>query len=134
VAFLLSQQIGASTFDITAARRAALRVVLWQAVVTLLVASGALVGAGGRASMSALAGGGITMLASLAMVLVAFRGGDDANPKRIVRGFFRGEAVKLSLTVLLLVVTLRSGAVDALPMLAAFVAASFVYWFALIKN
>jgi ATP synthase protein I len=71
---------------------------------------------------------------SLAMAMFMFSGGGSADPKRILRGAYRGEAVKLGLTVVLFVVALRSGSLDALPMLAAYVATSFVYWFALMKS
>lgn len=123
-----------STVDPVGARRAALRLVLHQAVVTLIVATAFLVFASGRAALSALAGGGISVVASLAMATLAFSRAAQGDPKRVMRGFYRGEAVKLGLTVVLLVVALRSGAVDPLPLLAAFVATMAAYWVALVRS
>jgi ATP synthase protein I len=120
--------------DLAGARRAAFRLVLFQAVVTLVVASGFLAFAGGRSAISALVGGGISVVASLAMALLAFSSPRSGDPKLVMRGFYRGEAVKLGLTVVLLVVALRSGSLEAAPLLAAFIATLAAYWVALIRN
>lgn len=120
--------------DLAGARRAAFRLVLYQAVVTLIVACAFLVFADGRAALSAMVGGGISVVASLAMALLAFSGAGHGDPKLVMRGFYRGEAVKLGLTVVLLVVALRSGSLQAAPLLAAFVATLAAYWVALIRS
>lgn len=123
-----------STVDFSGARRGALRLVLHQAVVTLVIASAFLAFAGGRFAISALTGGGISVAASLAMVLLVFRATGEDGAKRIVRGFYRGEAAKLGLTVLLMIAALRSGAIEPVPMLTAYIATLFAYWIALIRN
>lgn len=120
------------TVDVTGARRAVLMVVLMQLAATLILAVAFLIGSGGRAAVAALIGGGIGVASSLAMVMFMFRGA-GADPKRIMRSTYRGEAVKLGLTVVLFVVALRSG-VQAVPLLAAYIATSFAYWFALIRS
>ena len=121
-----------STIDVTGARRAVLMVVLMQLAVTLFLAVAFLIGSGGHAATSALIGGGIGVASSLAMVMFMFRGA-GGDPKQIMRSTYRGEAVKLGLTVVLFVVALRSG-VAAVPLLVTYIATSFAYWFALIRS
>jgi hypothetical protein len=48
---------------------------------------------------------------------------------RATIGFFLGWLVKVGFTVALLVTAFRSPNVEALPLLAAYVATSFGYWF-----
>ena len=125
---------GVSTVDVTAARRAALRIVRWQASAALLAGAGFLAFSSGRAALSALVGGGIAVVANLSMVLLAFRSAPGEAAKPTLRGFYRGEAAKLGVTVVLLVVALRTGSLDALPMLVAFIATLPAYWIALIRS
>ena len=59
----------------------------------------------GRISgLSALVGGGISVLASAAMVLIGFASPAGSDPERVARAFYVGEGVKLALTVVLFVV------------------------------
>ena len=117
--------------DLPQARRLALGVVLGQAGVTVIAAVVAL-GLGGRgAAGSALLGGAIATVGSLAMVALVFAGA-AANAQRIVAAFYTGEAVKLAIVVLLFVVVLRTVRVVPLAMLAGFAATYLVYWIALV--
>jgi ATP synthase protein I len=117
--------------DAAHARRIAYSVVLWQAVVTAAVALLSFVIAGRLAGVSALLGGGISTLASLAMVVLAFRAGSSANAQSAVRAFFVGEAAKLVTLVVLFVWVLRTLKVSPLAMFAAYLATFIVYWVAL---
>ena len=123
-----------STLDGSGARRVAMRLVLGQVATTAAIAAICLIGFGTRAAISAVLGGGTSVAASLVMAWFMFRGTANGDPQKILRGVSRGEAAKLAITVLLLVMVVRSGMVDALPMLTAFIGASFVYWFALLKS
>jgi ATP synthase protein I len=117
--------------DLPQARRLALGVVLGQAGVTVIAAAVAL-GSGGRgAAWSALLGGGIATVGSMAMVALVFAGA-AADAQRIVAAFYTGEAVKLAIVVLLFVVVLRTVRVVPLAMLAGFAATYLVYWIALV--
>jgi len=117
--------------DLPQARRLALGVVLGQAGVTVIAAVVALGLEGRGAAGSALLGGGIATVGSLAMVALVFAGA-AANAQRIVAAFYTGEAVKLALVVLLFVVVLRTVRVVPLAMLAGFAATYLVYWIALV--
>jgi ATP synthase protein I len=117
--------------DLPHARRLAFGVVLGQAGVTLVAALAAWGIAGREAAWSALLGGGIATLGSLAMAALVFAGA-AANAQRIVAAFYAGEGVKLAVVVALFVVVLRTVRVVPLAMLASFAATYLVYWIALV--
>ena len=114
------------------ARRAALGIVAGQLGLTLAVAAGSLLLGGPRSALSALAGGGIGTLASLYMALSFFRLGPGADPSRILRRVYRGEALKLGITAVLFALVLVSMDVEFGPMIGAYVATFLAYWIALI--
>ena len=117
--------------DLPRARRFALRVVAGQAVITIIagVLFWALAGAAG--ARSALLGGGIGTVASLAMSLVSFGARAGADAQHAMRAFLVGEALKLGLVVVLFVVVLKLLKVSPAALFAAYVATFFVYWLAL---
>ena len=117
--------------DLPRARRFALRVVAGQALVTAVAGILSWVLAGPNGARSALLGGGIGTVASLAMVVLSFgsRAGWDAQ--HAMRAFLVGEAVKLGLVVVLFVVVLKLLKVSPAALFAAYVATFFVYWWAL---
>jgi ATP synthase protein I len=131
--FFVVPRRGVSTLDVSSARRIALKLVLGQAAATLGVAAVFLALSGALAARSALLGGGIGVAANLAMVMVAFRPA-GSDPKRIMRGFYRGEAVKLGLTVLLFAATLKFLVIAAAPFFVAYAATFLVYWIALARS
>jgi ATP synthase protein I len=117
--------------DLPHARRLAFGVVLGQAGVTGVTALAAWGLAGAGAALSALLGGGIATVGSLAMAALVFAGA-VANAQRIVVAFYAGEAVKLAVVVMLFVVVLRTVKVVPLAMLAGFAVTYLVYWIALL--
>ena len=118
--------------DLPRARRLALRVVLGQAAVTVIAALCALALGGERASVSALLGGGIATVATLAMAGLVF-GGAAGSAARALAMFYLGEAVKLLIVVVLFVVVLSVVKVAPLAMFAGFAATFLVYWIALLS-
>jgi ATP synthase protein I len=121
-----------STIDVSGARRAALMLVLAQVAATLILAVAFLVGSSARAALSALIGGGISVAASLAMVFFMFRGA-AMDPKRVLRSAYRGEAAKLGIMILLIVVALKTVELAVLPFFVTYAATLLVYWIALVK-
>lgn len=119
------------SMDSAQARRLALSVVLWQAGVTGVVALLSFAIAGSLAAYSALLGGGISTIASLAMTTLSFRKSSVVDAQRLVRGFYLGEAVKLALVVVLFIVVLKTVKVAPMPMFAAYMATFLAYWIAL---
>ena len=129
-----SSDTGVSTNDLAAARRFAVGLVASQSGLTALIAGAMLVIYGQREAISALAGGSIGAAANLVQAVFFFRHGPGADPKRVLRGMYAGEAAKFGVTVLLLIPVLSSTKVAAGPFFAAYVAGFFVYWFALLKR
>jgi ATP synthase protein I len=117
--------------SLPAARRLALGVILGQLAITVLVALIALAVAGTRAAWSALLGGGISALASLALYAFAFRHPAGTDPRLIARGFYLGEATKLAVTILLMAWSLVWLKPSLAAMMAAYIATLAAYWFAL---
>lgn len=118
--------------DLPRARRLALGVVLGQAGMTVTAALCAWAIADRRAGLSALLGGGIATVGSLAMASLAFGGGAGANAQRALGAFYVGEAVKLAVVIVLFGVVLKLVKVAPLAMFAAFAATLLVYWIALL--
>jgi ATP synthase protein I len=114
--------------DLPNPRRLALSVVLGQAAVTLLCALVSWAIADSRAAVSALLGGGISSVASLAMALVAFRNGATMSPQRALSAFFTGEAAKVAVVIVLFVVVLKTMKVVPLAMLGSYIATFAVFW------
>jgi ATP synthase protein I len=114
-------------------RRLALSVVLGQVAVTLLCALVSWLIADRSAAFSALLGGGISALASLAMALLSFGERAAQDPYRAIRAFFTGEAAKVAVVVVLFVLVLKTMKVVPLAMLGAYVATFLVFWVALAR-
>jgi F0F1-type ATP synthase assembly protein I len=117
--------------DLPTARRSAFRVVLGQAVMTGIVAAVSFFMAGPIGGVSALLGGGISTVASLAMALLAFRGSVMTDGQRALGAFYGGEAAKLAIVIVAFVVVLKTMKVAPLPMLAAYMATFIVHWIVL---
>lgn len=86
---------------------------------------------GGQAAWSALVGGGIS-LAATAYFAVRVFAGDRSDLKRVVRAFYVGEAHKIVLTAVLIVVAIKWLNVAFMPMFGTYMATLLVFWFALL--
>ncbi len=118
-----------SNLGLQQSRRQAVAVVLGQGLLGAIVAIACLAVWGPRAGASALLGAGIGITATTLMAFAMLRHGDGASAQRVAWSFFSGWAVKVVFTLALLVVAFRSRNVDAMPLLAAYVATFFGYWF-----
>ena len=116
------------------ARRAAFGIVGAQAGVTLLAAGGGLLLAGTAGAISALLGGGIGTLASLAQVAGTFRTGASREPAKILGRLYRGEAFKLLITAGLFALVLTNVEVVFGAMIGGFGATLLVFWAALVAG
>jgi len=115
--------------DVQKGRRQALAVVLSQAVLGAVVAAVCYAIDGSRAGASALLGTAIGVAATTLMAFAMLRHGEGATLMRATIGFFLGWLVKVGFTVALLVMAFRSPNVEAVPLLAAYVATFLGYWF-----
>ncbi|HLQ13900.1 MAG TPA: ATP synthase subunit I [Steroidobacteraceae bacterium] len=120
-----------TNYDFALARHQALMLVAGQVAISVAVALTCAVLIGAAAGLAALAGGGIGVAASLVQVAASFRRRAAQDARAIARGFYRGEALKIAVTVLLFVVLLRRGSLPPGPLLAGYVATFAAYWVAL---
>lgn len=109
-------------------RRQALTVVLSQVLLGVIVAGICYAIDGARAGASALLGGGVGVAATMLMAFAMLRHGEGISAARAAIGFITGWLVKVGFTVALLVIAFGSSKVDAVPLLAAYVATFFGYW------
>lgn len=117
--------------DLALARRLALSVVLGQAAVSVICALAAWLIGDSRAAISAVLGGGISTVASLAMAIFGLGGRSAADPQRALRTFFVGETAKIAVMIVLFVVVLKTMKVVPLAMLGTYAATFLVVWLAL---
>lgn len=111
----------------------------WQAITALLIATFAAVQGGTNAALSALAGGGIGVVANLLYVFRAMRLSVDetgkANPMQAYRGQAAGEAYKFAATLggfALVFVSYKS--VEPIPLFVAYASTFVIYWLALARR
>lgn len=119
------------TLELPQARRLASSVVLGQVVITGVAALLCFAVWGRTAGLSALVGGGISVLASTALAIFGFGAPAGATAERIARMFYVGEAMKLGVTVTLFVVVFLTMQVSFAALFGAYIATLFVYWIAL---
>ena len=122
-----------SAIDLPHARRLAFGVVLGQVAATAIAGLCAWSLGGRLAAVSALTGGGIATIGSLAMAGLVFGGAAGASAQRVLSMFYVGEALKLAVVVVLFVVVLKVMTVAPLAMFAGFAATFLVYWIALLS-
>jgi ATP synthase protein I len=105
--------------------------VLGQVVITAVAAAICFAIWGRTAGLSALLGGGISVVASAALALIGFSAPAGAAPETIARKFYVGEGTKLAVTVASFAVVFLTMKVSAAALFGAYIATLFVYWIAL---
>lgn len=110
------------------------RILLGQALISVLVALAALVVGGVQAGGSAALGGGIGTGATFYMASRAFAGSADDDGQTMLRRFYRAEVLKIGLTVFMFVVAFRFLPIAPLWMLGAYAATYAAYWTAMIGD
>jgi ATP synthase protein I len=119
------------TLELPQARRLAGSVVLGQVVVTVLAAAICFAVWGRSPGLSALIGGGISVIASASLAIIGFSAPAGAAAETIARKFYVGEATKLAVTVALFVTAFLTMKVNFGALFGAYIATLFVYWIAL---
>jgi ATP synthase protein I len=119
------------TLELPQARRLAASVVLGQVVITVLAAVICFAVWGRTYGLSALAGGGISAIASAALALIGFAAPAGATAERVARSFYVGEATKIAVTVVLFVIVMLTMKVSFAALFGTYIATFFVYWIAL---
>jgi len=119
------------TLELPQARRLAGSVVLGQVVITAVAAAICFAIWGRTAGLSALFGGGISVVASAALALIGFSAPAGAAPETIARKFYMGEGTKLAVTVALFATVFLTMKVSFPALFGTYIATLFVYWIAL---
>jgi len=115
-------------------RRAAWFLAGWQLLLTFAVA-GLMAWVGGTGWFrSALAGGGIGILAGLYQALRMLRVDASEHPERYMGSVYGSEALKIVLTVALFIAAIKVLNVELVPVMVAYAATLSVYWAALSTN
>jgi F0F1-type ATP synthase assembly protein I len=132
VAFLLSGSTprGSSvTVNVlAAAARQSWRILLWQALWIVALATIFALTLGTRFAVSALVGGGIGLVWTVYMALVLFKHSLTHGLRMSALSFFAGWLFKVVVTVSLLVAVLRSRMFVPLAVLAGLFGAMVAYW------
>ncbi len=102
-----------------------------QSLVTIVAAVVWLMAAGSFSGLAALAGGGIAILPGAYFAIKVFSVPADAPLKMLANAFYKGEALKFVITVVLFIIALQWFADNFLPLVTTYIAALLVYWLAL---
>lgn len=108
-------------------RRLAARILIAQAATTILISGLCWLFWGRIEALSALAGGGIGLIANAMMMLIVLRA--HAGAAGALGRLMLGQFAKVMVTVSLLFIVARGGWASWPALLAAFAATLFVYWF-----
>ena len=104
-----------------------------QAAIALVVAAACAAVSGAPAALAALVGGAIGVAASLTQVVVSFRASAGGDARALARAFYRGEALKIAVTVMLFVIALRAHRFVPGALFAGYVATFAAFWVALAR-
>jgi len=88
-------------------QKSGLKLMVFQLLIVLTIALISTVFFSVKSGYSALAGGITFLLPNIVFVLMAFAHAGARQSKKVLRGFYAGEAIKLFLTVILFVVFLK---------------------------
>jgi F0F1-type ATP synthase assembly protein I len=123
-----------NAFELQAARRQALTIVFGQLAGAGVLAIACAVGSGPRAAFSAVAGGVIGALATAYMAFAMLRSRAGINAAGMAGRFYLGWAIKVVMTVALLVLAFRSKYVVPLALLGGYLVTVFAYTIGAARN
>jgi ATP synthase protein I len=107
------------------------KILILQALVTIIIPIGFIIFAGLEEAMSPALGGIVALIPNIYFAYrVYLASGKPAI--QLVRAFYLGEAIKISLTVALFCVVYQIPGINFLALFFAYVAVLSVHWFALI--
>lgn len=106
------------------------RLLLIQLGVSMLIACIALWVNSVAAAYSAVLGGLVCVVPNAYFVRALFSHGGARAARQIVNGFYRGEALKLTLSAALFTLVFKCFTIDPLVFFMAYITAQMVFWFA----
>jgi ATP synthase protein I len=104
----------------------------YQILIIMVVSLGFVVGGWQKAFSSAL--GGLAAFIPNLYFALRVAGSAEQEARKILRSFYMGESVKLLLTVALFILIFQIPNVEILPLMAGYIAALSVFWFALLMR
>jgi ATP synthase protein I len=108
------------------------KIVVWQALITLVCAVPWAIFAGIHAGAGAVLGGGISVFLTLYFAVKVFSVDANKDPQGAMSAFFRAEALKLVLAAVIFSLVAKYLTHLFLPVISTFIATLAVYLFALI--
>jgi ATP synthase protein I len=109
------------------------KILIFQILIIVVMASGFAVTGGWDSSYSAALGGFAAFIPNLYFAIKMQRA-SGLEARKIVRSFYAGESGKLLLTAALFALIFQIPNVEILPLLAGYLAALSVFWFALLMR
>jgi ATP synthase protein I len=104
----------------------------YQVLIIMAVSLGFVVG-GWQKAFSAAIGGLAAFIPNLYFAL-RVAGSAEQDARKILRSFYMGESVKLLLTVALFILIFQIPNIEILPLMAGYITALSVFWFALLMR
>ncbi len=106
------------------------KLLLIQLCVTMLIAILALIIGARTDAVSAITGGIVCVIPNAYFVRTLFKHHGARSARQIVNGFYKGEAMKLILSIALFALVFKFLNINPLVFFVAYIAAQMVYWFA----
>ena len=113
------------------AKNAIIRIICIQMTITLVGAALSMIIVDHGAAYSSVIGGAISIIATICFAVHVFSAGIGAPPATIARAFYVGEAVKISLSILLFASAILWLEVSFLPLVLTYAATLACYWLVL---
>ncbi|MDP1774558.1 MAG: ATP synthase subunit I [Methylobacter sp.] len=114
-------------------RSAVSKIISYQILMIIIMTAGFALTDGRSYALSAALGGAAAFIPNLYFALRVHRSaGQEA--RKIVRSFYAGESGKLLLTAALFFMIFQLPNIEILPLLAVYIAALSVFWFALLMR
>jgi ATP synthase protein I len=109
------------------------KIISYQILIILIMTAGFALTGGKPYALSAALGGVAAFIPNLYFALRVYKSaGQEA--RKIVNSFYAGESGKLLLTVALFFMIFQLSSIQILPLLAVYIAALSVFWFALLMR
>lgn len=108
------------------------RILGYQIAIIVVVSLGFAIG-GGQKALSSTLGGLAAFIPNLYFAL-RISGSEQQEARKILRSFYIGESVKLFLTAALFIMIFQIPNIEILPVLAGYITALSVFWFALLMR
>jgi len=109
------------------------KIIGYQILITIITTAGFALAEGWQGAISPALGGVAAFIPNLYFALRIYKSaGQEA--RKIVRSFYAGESGKLLLTAALFFMIFQIPNIEILPLLAGYIAALSVFWFALLMR